>query len=107
MAERTVRLEAFSYLPALSAANVATLAGEIIRRGSIPVVEHTERPGPRATLWEMWKIPLFDARSVDDIVAELDACAAAHPRSYVRLVGHDPHKQTATISVVVRRPVDG
>ena len=70
----------------------------------MPAIEYTTDPGPRNVYWSMWKLPLFDARTADEVLAEVDACAAAHPEAYVKLIGYDPKRQGQVASFVVRRP---
>jgi ribulose-bisphosphate carboxylase small chain len=98
------RLETFSYLPPLTDEQVTAQTGSILERGLIPAIEHTTEPGPRNTYWSLWKLPLFDARTPEAVLAEVEACARANPHAYVRLSGYDPKRQGQVASFVIRRP---
>jgi ribulose-bisphosphate carboxylase small chain len=52
----------------------------------------------------MWRLPLFDATSVAEVLIEVAACAADNPGSYVRVVGYDPRRQCQVAAFVVRAP---
>jgi ribulose-bisphosphate carboxylase small chain len=98
------RLGLFSYLPPLTDAEVELQVRAILGQDLIAGVEHARDPGPRDSYWSLWKLPLFDARAVGEVTAEIAACAAAHPASFVRLVGYDPGRQRQVVSLIVRRP---
>lgn len=97
-------LETFSYLPPLTDEQIAAQAGSILKRGLIPAIEHTTDPGPRNTYWSLWKLPLFDARTPEAVLAEVEACALANPDAYVRLNGYDPKRGGQVASFLIRRP---
>ncbi len=99
------RLETFSYLPPLSDGQIAAQTRSILERGLIPAIEHTPDPGPRNTYWSLWRLPLFDARTPEAVVAEVEGCVRANPEVYVRLSGYDPKRGSKVASFVVRRPV--
>jgi ribulose-bisphosphate carboxylase small chain len=98
------RLETFSYLPPLTDEQIAAQTASILERGLVPAIEHTTHPGPRNTYWSLWKLPLFDARTAEAVLAEVDACARANPDAYVRLSGYDPNRGGQVASFVVHRP---
>lgn len=100
----TRRLETFSYLPPLSDDQLALQVGYILKRGLIPAIEFATDPGPRTVYWSMWKLPLFDATTADEVLAEVDACVHTHPQAFVKLAGYDPKRQGQVASFVVRRP---
>jgi ribulose-bisphosphate carboxylase small chain len=100
----TRRLETFSYLPPLTDEQITAQAGSILKRGLIPAIEHMTHPGPRDTYWSLWKLPLFDARTPEVVLAEVETCARANPDAYVRLSGYDPKRGGQVASFVVRRP---
>ncbi len=52
----------------------------------------------------MWKLPLFEARTGQEVLAEIEACLQAHPDSFVKLNGYDPKRQGQAASFVVHRP---
>lgn len=98
------RFETFSYLPPLSEDELVAQIEHLLRAGYVPAIEHTATPGPRELYWSLWKLPLFEASSAGEVLAEIDACAALHPSSYVRLIGYDPRRQGQVLSLVARRP---
>ena len=98
------RLGTFSYLPSLTDEQIAAQTGSILKRGLIPTIEHTPDPRPRNTYWGLWKLPLFDARAPEAVLAEVEDCARANPDAYVRLSGYDPKRGGQVASFVVRRP---
>lgn len=104
MTSSTRRLETFSYLPLLTDEQITAQAGSILKRRLIPAIEHMAHPGPRDTYWRLWKLPLFDARTPEVVLAEVEACARANPDAYVRLSGFDPKRRGQVASFVVRRP---
>jgi ribulose-bisphosphate carboxylase small chain len=99
-----MHLETFSFLPPMTEDAVARQVASILRRGLVPAIEHTEAPSSRDVYWSMWKLPLFAVESPDEVLAEVSACAEAHPQSYVKLIGYDPRQQGQVVSFVVRRP---
>jgi len=99
----SLRLETFSFLPPLTSDEVRRQTEYVLDQGWLPIVEYTQRPAE--SLWSWWKLPMLDDPSPDDVVAELETCAAAHPDAYVRLVGFDPlERQAARVAFVVHRP---
>jgi ribulose-bisphosphate carboxylase small chain len=97
-------LETFSYLPPLTDEQVAAQTLSILQRGLIPAIEHTTDPGPRNTYWSLWRLPLFDAPTPEEVLAEIESCAQANPQAYVRLTGFDSKRGGTVASFVVRRP---
>lgn len=104
MSTNARRLETFSYLPALTDGQVAAQIGSILKRELIPAIEHSTDPEPRNIYWSLWKLPLFDARTPEAVLAEVEACARDHPDAYVRVSGYDPKRGGVVMSFVVRRP---
>ena len=101
----TRRLETFSYLPPLSDDELASQVCSDLQRGLVPAIDTTADPGPRTVYWSMWNLPMFDARTADEVMAEVDACAHAHPEAFVKLTGYDAKRQGQVASFVVRRPL--
>jgi ribulose-bisphosphate carboxylase small chain len=100
----TRRLETFSFLAPLTDEEIALQIAGILEHALVPAIEHAADPGPRSVYWSMWKLPLFDARTAGDVLSEIEACAAANPQDYVKLIGYDPKRQGQVASFVVRRP---
>jgi len=96
--------ETFSYLPALTDAEVRAQVSHLTERGLIPALEHAADPDPRDSYWHLWKLPFVDRPSADAVMVEIDQCAAANPRDLIKLVGYDSVRQGQVVSFVVRRP---
>lgn len=99
-----MKTETFSYLPALSPAEVATQIQYFLKNKWIVGLEYCAQPNPALTFWDWWKLPFFNASTADEISAEIEACKAAHPDSYIRVTGYDNKHQKQSMSFVVHRP---
>ena len=76
----------------------------MLQRGLVPAIEYVDRPTASDHYWTMWKLPLFDARAAEDVLAEIEACKAANPHHFIKLLGYDRRRQTQAMSFVVGRP---
>jgi ribulose-bisphosphate carboxylase small chain len=99
-----MRLETFSYLPALSGEQLESQVRSILDRGLVVGIEYTTAPGPRDHYWTMWKLPLFSSASPATVLSELDACRRAHPGAFIKVNGYDRTRQGQAVSFVVARP---
>lgn len=99
-----MKLETFSYLPALMTQQILRQVHYLLRQGLVPAIEYVEMPAARDHYWTMWKLPLFEARAAEDVLAEIEACKTANPHSYIKLIGYDRRRQTQAVSFVVNRP---
>jgi ribulose-bisphosphate carboxylase small chain len=99
-----MKLETFSYLPALTTQQIIRQVHYLLRQGWVPAIEYADKPTAQDHYWTMWKLPLFEAQAAEDVLAEIESCKAAHPRSYIKLIGYDRRRQTQAISFVVHRP---
>jgi ribulose-bisphosphate carboxylase small chain len=99
-----MKLETFSYVPALSTQQVVRQLHYLLQQGLVPMIEYVENPAVRDHYWTMWKLPLFEARAAEDVLAEIEACKAANPGCYIKLIGYERRRQTQAISFVVQRP---
>jgi ribulose-bisphosphate carboxylase small chain len=97
------KYETFSYLPALSDAQIREQIEYIVSKGWNPGIEHTEPENAFSNYWYMWKLPMFGETSVDTILTELENCHKAHPNNHVRLLGFDNFAQSAGAAMVVYR----
>lgn len=97
------KAETFSYLPPLSPDKIRKQIQYVVTQGWNPAIEHTEPEKAFSNYWYMWKLPFFGERSVEKIVAELDACHRANPGHHVRLVGYDNYTQSQGTAFVVYR----
>jgi ribulose-bisphosphate carboxylase small chain len=98
----------FSYLPDLTDDQIEAQLRYALRNGWAIMVEHTDDPHPRNSLWEMWGQPLFELDEADVEVAmrELRAAREACPYEYVKVVAYDRSlgRQTTALSFIVGRP---
>ncbi len=97
------KFETFSYLPAMSDADIRKQVEYIISKGWNPAVEHTEPQYLMDNYWYMWKLPLFGETDVDVVLAECKACHESNPGNHVRLIGYDNLKQSQGASMVIYR----
>jgi ribulose-bisphosphate carboxylase small chain len=103
-----MRFETFSYLPPLSEDEVRAQVQDLTRRGLIPGIEYSRAPNPRDSYWRLWKLPFVHRRpDPNEVLREVDACAAANPAAHVKLVGYDSVRQGQVVSFIVRRPKAG
>ncbi len=97
------RGETFSYLPPLSPQKIRNQIQFLVNQGWNPAIEHTEPEKAFSHYWYMWKLPFFGERSVDKILAEIEACHRANPGQHVRLVGYDNFAQSQGTAFIVYR----
>jgi ribulose-bisphosphate carboxylase small chain len=101
------RFGTFSYLPAMSAAQLRSQVQYIVARGWTAAIEHTEPSRTASAYWYMWKLPMFGETNVERILAEAEACHRTHPSHLVRLIGYDSARQTQGTATVVHRGTAG
>ena len=66
----------FSYLPDLTDEQIEAQLRYALRNGWAIMVEHTDDPHPRNSLWEMWGQPMFDLAEDEADVALREVRAA-------------------------------
>ncbi|MBW4478679.1 MAG: ribulose bisphosphate carboxylase small subunit [Tolypothrix brevis GSE-NOS-MK-07-07A] len=98
------RYETLSYLPPLSDAQIAKQVQYILDQGYIPAIEFNEKSEPKEFYWTMWKLPLFNAKSTQEVLSEVQACRSQFSTSFVRVVGFDNIKQCQILSFIVHKP---
>lgn len=98
------RYETLSYLPPLTDAQTQKQLQYILDQGFIPGVEFSESSAPEQHYWTMWKLPLFNATTVREIMAEIDECRREYPKCFIRVMGFDNVKQCQVLSFIVHRP---
>ncbi len=98
------RYETFSYLPPLTDQQIAKQIDFMIDQGYIPGIEFEKDPDPTLHHWTLWKLPLFDARSSQDVLNEVRECRSEYSDCYIRVVGFDNIKQCQTVSFIVYKP---
>jgi ribulose-bisphosphate carboxylase small chain len=96
----------FSFLPDLSDAEIGLQIDYGLNKGYAWSIEFTDDPHPRNTFWEMYGIPMFDLRDAAGVLQELNACRAAFPRHYIRLLAFDSTRgvESIAMSFIVNRP---
>ena len=99
-----MKTETFAYLPPLTREQVANQIQYFLNNGWVVGIENSPQPGPALAFWDWWKLPLFNVRSVDEIIAEIDACKEAHANNYIRITSYDNSRQSQVMSFVVHRP---
>ncbi len=71
-------------------------------------VEYTDDIHPRNTYWDMWGLPMFDAKPEDSdvVLREVRAAREAFPEHYIKLLAYDATygRQTTALSFIVNRP---
>jgi ribulose-bisphosphate carboxylase small chain len=98
------RYETLSYLPPLTDAQILKQVTYILDQGYIPAVEFSDDSEPKQHFWTLWKLPLFKARSPQEVMQEVDACRSDYRDSYIRVVGFDNIKQCQVLSFIVHKP---
>ncbi len=96
--------ETLSYLPPLTDAQIARQIQYILEKGYIPAIEFNETSEPTECYWTMWKLPLFSARSTQEVLSEVQGCRSEYPNCYIRVVGFDNIKQCQILSFIVHKP---
>jgi len=98
------RYETLSYLPPLTDAQISKQIQYILNQGYIPAIEFNETSDPKEFYWTMWKLPLFSAKSTQEVLSEVQACRSQFNTSYIRVVGFDNIKQCQILSFLVHKP---
>lgn len=93
----------FSYLPPLTRDEIGLQVDYMLGKGWTCSIEYVEPARAIETYWYMWKLPMFGATASTAVLAEVDACVAAHPNDHVRLVAYDARLQTRGLAIVVHR----
>ncbi|WP_019501226.1 ribulose bisphosphate carboxylase small subunit [Pseudanabaena sp. PCC 6802] len=98
------RYETLSYLPPLSDTQIAKQIQYILDSGFFPCVEFNEDSDPTRYYWTMWKLPMFNATSAQEVLSEVQACRSAYGNCYIRVVGFDNIKQCQVAMFIVHKP---
>ncbi len=100
----------FSYLPDLSDGEIESQISYALENAWAIMVEYTDDPHPRNSLWEMWKQPEFDLSpdEADVAMQDVQACRRAYPNHYIKVVCYDSSlgRQTSRLSFIVNRPAE-
>lgn len=98
------RYETLSYLPPLTDQQIAKQIDYMLDQGYIPAIEFEENPSPADHHWTLWKLPLFNVSSPQEVLNEVRQCRQEYANSYIRVVGFDNIKQCQTVSFIVYKP---
>jgi ribulose-bisphosphate carboxylase small chain len=98
------RFETLSYLPPLSDAQISKQIQYILNQGYIPAIEFNDHSEPTESYWTLWKLPLFGARSTQEVLSEVQSCRSQYSDHYIRVVGFDNIKQCQILSFIVHKP---
>jgi len=98
------RYETLSYLPPLTDSQIVKQVQYILDQGYIPAVEFSDSSEPEQHYWTLWKLPLFKARTTQEVMFEVDACRTDYRDSYIRVVGFDNVKQCQVLSFIIHKP---
>ncbi len=96
----------FSFLPDLTDDEIRAQVDYAIGRGWALSVEWTDDPHPRNCYWHMWGIPMFQVRDGASVLAEVTACRAANPETYIKVNAFDNTRgvESMVMSFIVQRP---
>lgn len=98
------RYETFSYLPPLNDAQIARQIQYVIDQGYHPCIEFNKDPVVTEFYWTMWKLPLFNVGSPQEVLNEVQQCRSEYGDSYIRIVAFDNIKQCQVMSFIVHKP---
>jgi ribulose-bisphosphate carboxylase small chain len=96
----------FSYLPDFTDEEIKAEVRYCLDKDWAFSIEHTDDPHPRNAYWEMWGLPMFEMRNLDDAMDQINECREAFPNQYIKVNGYDRTKgrQTTMLSFIVYRP---
>ncbi len=94
-------LETFGFLPKLTQEEVYSQIAYVLGQGWTPAIEHEHPNNSTDHYWTMWKLPFFGEQSLENVVAELEACRRAYPDHHIRLLGYDNYTQSQGLAFVV------
>ncbi|CCH67869.1 Ribulose bisphosphate carboxylase small chain [Richelia intracellularis HH01] len=98
------RYETLSYLPPLSDTQITKQVQYVLDQGYFPAIEFNEDSEPTQYYWTMWKLPLFNANSTQEVLREVQECRSQYPNCFIRIVGFDNIKQCQILSFIVHKP---
>lgn len=98
------RYETLSFLPPLTDLQITKQVQYILDQGFIPAIEFNETSDPTMTYWTMWKLPIFNASSTQEVLSEVQACRGSYSNCFIRVVGFDNVLQCQVLSFIVHKP---
>lgn len=97
----------FSFLPHLSDEQIKRQVQYCIQNGWAINIEFTDDPHPRNTYWDMWGLPMFDAKDASAVLLELNECRKVYAgRYYIRISAFDATHgwESLKLSFIADRP---
>ena len=96
----------FSFLPDLTDEQITRQIEYCLANGWAVAIEHTDDPHPRNTYWEMYGMPLFDAKHADEILSKVQRCRETFANRYVKVNAFDSTRgwESLRLSFIVARP---
>ena len=96
----------FSFLPPLTDDEIRAQVQYCLDNDWPINVEFTDDAHPRNTYWNMWGLPMFDAKDPAGVLHEINECRTAHQECYIRVSAYDRRKgrQTIALAFIVNRP---
>lgn len=96
----------FSFLPALTDAQIRAQVDYAIGKGWAVSIEWTDDPHPRNVYWTMWGHPMFEIKDGAAVLYDLAACRAACPNAYIKINAFDNTRgvESMVMSYIVNRP---
>ncbi len=98
------RYETFSYLPPLTDAQIARQIQYVLDQGYYPAVEFNENSDAQVYFWTLWKLPLFNCKSPQELLSEVQQCKSEYSNCFIRVVAFDNIKQCQVMSFIVHKP---
>ncbi len=98
----------FSYLPDLTDEQTLSQVEYCLAQGWAVSLEYTDDPHPCNAYWEMFGLPMFDARDATAVLSELRSCRRTFPNRYIKLNAFDATRgrESLRLSFIVGRPKD-
>ncbi len=96
----------FSFLPALTDAQISQQVDYAISKGWAVSIEWTDDPHPRNVYWTMWGQPMFEVKEGAAVLDDLLACRKACPNAYIKVNAFDNTRgvESMVMSFIVNRP---
>ncbi|HBG7004833.1 TPA: ribulose bisphosphate carboxylase small subunit [Clostridioides difficile] len=107
--------ETLSYLPPLTSEQILKQVDYLLQNKWVPCIEFDEdaeikrkygtTPGYYdGRYWIMWKLPMFGCNDASQVMREINECAKAYPKAFIRVIGFDSVRQVQCISFIVQKP---
>ncbi|WP_205684032.1 ribulose bisphosphate carboxylase small subunit, partial [Acinetobacter baumannii] len=109
------KFETLSYLPKLTEEQLVKEVDYLLRNKWVPCLEfdldgtisrkYGSTPGYYdGRYWVMWKLPMFGCTEASQVINEVNECAKAYPKAFIRVIGFDNVRQVQCISFIVHKP---